>query len=156
MHQTAVLLDFKGNTVALEIQLPLDRLAISFRQPVDAQSFPAQQAALKAYVLDHVHPTMSDGRPLTVRFEGMTIQTVEAAPYLVVHLLCTPLKGASIDQFMLNYDVITHEIVTHVVLVSIRSDDRAPNPPAEPVVIGLIRGEKKWARVDRARFQAGA
>ncbi len=57
-----------------------------------------------------------------------------------------------IDRFTLNYDVITHEIVTHVVLVYLRSDSRARIAPDEPLVIGVIRGERKAVVVDRLRL----
>jgi hypothetical protein len=82
----------------------------------------------------------------------MGIQTVEKAPYLVVHLVFTPPSGANADLFTLNYDVITHEIVTHVVLVSIRSDSNAHIPPNDPLLIGVIRAERKSVTVDRMRI----
>lgn len=155
MHQTAVLLDFRGNTVEAELQLPVDRLVISFRQPIDDQTFPTQKAALGGYILEHLHPVTPDGKAFTDTLESMALQTVENAPYLVVHVRFTPPKKSSVDQFTLNYDVITHEIVTHVVLVYLRSDDRLSKQPEEPCVIGLIRGEKKWVKVDRSRLKVG-
>ena len=152
MYQSAVLLDFRGDTVHAELQLPVDRLSISFRQTVDEDHFTSEQSALRAYVLAHVHPVTSDGRPFSVQFISMKIQTVEKAPYLVVHLVFTPPSSANVDLFKLNYDVITHEIVTHVVLVSIRSDSRANIPPNDPLLIGMIRGERKSVTVDRMRI----
>lgn len=152
MYQSAVLLDFRGNTVPAELQLPVDRLSISFRQTVDDSHFPAEQSDLKSYVLAHVHPITSDGRPFSVQFVSMAIQTVENAPYLVVHLVFTPPSGANADLFTLNYDVITHEIVTHVVLVSIRSDSNAHIPPNDPLLIGVIRAERKSIVVDRMKI----
>ena len=56
MHQTAVLLDFHGSTVGAELQLPVDRLSISFRQTVNDEMFPAERTALASYVLSHVQP----------------------------------------------------------------------------------------------------
>ena len=81
----------------------------------------------------------------------MSIQTVEKAPYLVVHLMLTPPKGASVDHFMLNYDVIAHEILTHVVLISIRSDVQHPVPANDPVLLGMIRYTKLSQDVDRSK-----
>lgn len=155
MHQSAVLLDFKGNAVDAELQLPVDRLVISFRQPVDEQDFPTLKPALATYVLQHLHPVTPDGKAFTETIESLALQTVENAPYLVVHVRLVPPKGSSVDQFTLNYDVIAHEIVTHVVLVYLRSDDRLAKQPVEPLIIGLIRGDKKWVKVDRSRLQAG-
>lgn len=151
MYQTAVLLDFDGNTVGAELQLPVDRLSISFRQTVDEVHFPAERDSLRAYVLDHVHPVTLDGRPFTVQYRDMAIRTIEKAPYLVVHLLLLPPAGASVDHFTLNYDVIAHEINTHVVLISIRSDRQHPIPPDDPVLLGMIRWTKKTQDIDRLR-----
>ena len=149
MYQSAVLIDFSGNTVRAELQLPVDRLSISFRQTVDNDHFAAERPALTSYVLAHVHPTASDGRPFAVQFVSMRIETVEKAPYLVVQLVFTPPANANADLFTLNYDVITHEIVTHVVLVSIRSDSKAHFQPKDPLLIGMIRGPRKSVVVDR-------
>lgn len=152
MHQSAVLLDFRGNIVQAELQLPVDRLSISFRQTVDEEHYPAERTALQSYVLAHVHPVTSDGKPFSVQFVSMGLEIVENAPYLVVHLVFTPPSGVTPDLFTLNYDVITHEIVTHVVLVSIRSDSRARIPPNDPFLIGVIRADRKSVVVDRMRI----
>ncbi len=150
MYQSAVLLDLHASTVEAELQLPVDRLSISFRRPVDEQHFQDERSALKTYILEHVHPVGTDKHPFSVALTSMRIQTVEHAPYLVAHLVFTPPAGASPDLFTLNYDVLTHEIVTHVVLVSIRSDSRTNIPSDDPLLLGVIRGERKSVVVDRS------
>lgn len=152
MHQSAVLLDFRGSRVETELQLPLDRLSISFGRTVDEAGLASERAQLQSYVLAHIHPVMPDGRALGVRWVSLNIQTVEQAPYLVVRLVMVAPGSTGIDRFTLNYDVITHEIVTHVVLVYLRSDSRARIAPEEPLVIGVIRGDKKSVVVDRLRL----
>lgn len=152
MYQSAVLLDLKNNEVRAELQLPVDRLSISFKQTVDESHFTAERTELQSYVLKHVHPVTSDGRPFSVRFEDMKIQTVENAPYLVVHLSFLPPANSTMDLWTLNYDVITHEIVTHVVLVSIRSDSKARIQLNDPLLLGMLRGPRKSIEVDRMRI----
>ena len=149
MYQTALLLDFDGNKVGAELQLPVDRLTISFKQTVDAEHFASEKDQLRAYVLEHVHPVTLDGKPFRVDFLDQSIQTVEKAPYLIVHLTLTPPNGASVDHFTLNYDVIAHQIVTHVVLISIRSDKQHPIAANDPVYLGMIRYTKLTQDVDR-------
>lgn len=151
MYQTAVLLDFNGNRVGAELQLPIDRLSISFKQTVDAEHFSSEKEQLRSYVLAHVHPVSVDGRPFSVEFLEQSIQTVEKTQYLVVHLMLTPPKGASVDHFKLDYDLIAHEIVTHVVLISIRSDMQHPIPSDDPVLLGMIRNTKLSQDVDRRK-----
>jgi hypothetical protein len=151
MYQTAVLLDFDGNKVGAELQLPVDRLSISFKQTVDAEHLAAEKDQLQTYVLEHVHPVTPDAKPFKVEFLDQSIQTVEKAPYLVVHLMLIPPSGANVDRFRLNYDVIAHEIVTHVVLISIRSDKQHPIPADDPVLLGIIRNTKLSQDVDRSK-----
>lgn len=151
MYQTAVLLDFDRNRVGAELQLPVDRLSVSFKQTVDAEHFASERDQLRVYVLQHVHPVTLDGRPFRVDFLDQSIQIVEKAPYLVVYLMLTPPAGASVDHFTLNYDVIAHEIVTHVVLISIRSDKQHPIPSDDPVLLGMIRYTKLTQDVVRSK-----
>ena len=152
MHQSAVLLDFRGSRVETELQLPLDRLSISFGRTVDESGLALERADLRSYVLAHIHPILPDGRAMGVQLVSMNVETVEQAPYLVVRLVLAAPGQTNIDRFTLNYDVITHEIVTHVVLVYLRSDSRARTAPEEPLVIGVIRGERKSVAVDRFRL----
>lgn len=152
MYQSAVLLNLQDNAVRAELQLPVDRLSISFRQTVDESHFAGERSKLESYVLQHVHPVTSDGKPFSVRCEGMKIQTVENAPYLVVQLLFLPPPKANLDLWTLNYDVITHEIVTHVVLVSVCSDSKANIPLHDPFLLGMLRGASKSIEVDRMRI----
>ena len=151
MYQSAVLLDFRRDKVEAELQLPIDRLSISFRRTVDGSHFAEERSELQAYVLAHVHPVTSDGRRFNVQFVSMKIETVEQAPYVVVHLIFVPPANSYANLFRLNYDVITHEIVTHVVLVSIRSDSNARVPPNDPLLIGVLRNDRKSVVVDRQR-----
>lgn len=151
MYQSAVLLDFDGNRVKAELQLPVDRLSIAFKQTVDGEHFNAERDQLKAYILEHVHPVTLTGTSFRVQFLDESIQTVEQAPYLVVHLMFTPPTGASVDHFKLNYDVIAHQIVTHVVLISVRSDKQNPVPADDPVLLGMIRYTKLSQNVDRPK-----
>jgi hypothetical protein len=86
---------------------------------------------------------------MSVQFAAMKIETRENAPYLVVHLVFRPPSNGGVDLFTLNYDVITHEIVTHVVLVSIRSDSGAKLPLPDPFLVGMLRGPRKSITIDR-------
>jgi hypothetical protein len=149
MYQSAVLLDFRGNHVEAEVQLPADRLSVAFRRTVDESHFAGERSDLVSYVLAHVHPVAPDGRAFAVQMVSLKIETVEKAPYLVVHLIFNPPAGTKVDLFTLNYDVVTHEIVTHVVLVSIRSDSKAKTALNDPLPIGMLRGERKSIVVDR-------
>ena len=66
---------------------------------MDAEHFAGEKTQLQAYVLEHVQPVTLDGKPFRVDFLDQSIRIVEKAPYLVVHLMLTPPKGASVDRF---------------------------------------------------------
>jgi hypothetical protein len=149
MYQSAVLLDFVPHAVNAELQLPVDRLVISFHQTVDPSHFDSERNALSRYVLAHVRPVAPNGQAFAVQLTSLNLQTVEKAPYLVVHLHLTPPAGATTDLFTLHYDVITHQLVTHVVLVSIRSDQAAKISLPEPFLLGILRADHNSIDVDR-------
>ena len=152
MHESAVLLDFHSDKVHVELQLPIDRLSISFGKTVDEDHFVAEKSELQQYVLAHVHPVTFAGAIMPVTFASMKLEMVEGAPYVVARLTFTAPGPASLDRFTLNYDVISHQIVTHTVLVSIRSDSKAKISLKEPLLIGIIRGNRKQVVVDRMRL----
>jgi hypothetical protein len=151
MYQSAVLLDISDDVIKAELQLPIDRLSISFRQTVDQAHLPAAAAELGRYLQSHVHPATADGKAFAVRVEQVYIKTVENAPYLVAQLVLTPPGRQTPDRFKLNYDVIAHEIVTHVVLVSIRRDPKSNIKPEDPQLIGIIRGDVQSVDVIRGK-----
>ncbi|MBE7213182.1 MAG: HupE/UreJ family protein, partial [Gluconacetobacter diazotrophicus] len=148
MPYTAVLLDLGHGGVSAELVLPLQELELSFKQPLLAhpeQVLPQYDAALRQYLLDHVHPTAPDGRPWTVAVSDLQVQRKEQPFDLVAHLWMQPPAGAPARQFKLGYDVIVHEVVSHKAFVFIRNDwnearfrPRDQMPPM-PEAIGLIR-----------------
>jgi len=60
---------------------------------------------------------------------SMDIEMKERASYLLVHLIFNPPAGAKADLFGLNFDVVTHEVVTHGL--------------NDPLSIGMLLGERK-------------
>ena len=148
MPYTAVMLDFGPGGVSAELILPLQELELGFKQPLlehPERVLPQQGAALREYLLAHVHPTAPDGRPWTVSVSDLAVQTKEQPYDLVAHLWMQPPSGAPTRQFKLNYDVIVHEVISHKAFVFIRNDwnDARFRPidqvPPMPEAVGLIR-----------------
>lgn len=148
MPATAVMLDFGRDGVSAELILPLQELEFAFKQPMlehPEQVLPQHDAALRAYLLAHVHPTAPDGRPWTVEVSDLSVQMKEIPFDLTAHLWMRPPAGAPLRQFRLNYDVIVHEVVSHKAFVFIRNDwnDARFRPagqvPPMPEAVGLIR-----------------
>ncbi len=143
---SSVFLDFFRDHLRAELRLPLSELELSFRQPllstarapdahpgvtpdsppltpVEIRARVAQhRAALTAYLLAHLDPRSPDGRPWLVTVTALSVTAEEAIPDLVVHLRLTPPPGAPLRRFTLNYDAIVHEVINHIIFVSVRRD----------------------------------
>ena len=125
---TAALLDFHRHDVGLELDMPLDQFELGFKRPVMDHPFATvarYPRTLPAYLIQHVQPVAPDGRPWTVRVDGMHVEDGADIQHidLVAHLTLTPPPGAPVRRFRFNYSVINHEVMTHTVLVFARSLD---------------------------------
>lgn len=153
MPSSAVLLDFYDDGVAADLRLPLDRLEIAFAQPLTrapVEVVARYGAELSDYIIRHVNPRTSDGRAWTVQVRTMSVALQEQPIDLVVRLWLQPPAGAPARKFTFDYDVIAHEIVTHSVLVSVRSDWNNGVFSNQPELLGTIRYVKKSVEIDRA------
>lgn len=148
MLNSLVVMDLQPVGVAAELQLPLGELEPSFghgiaQHPADVVAH--LSPALRAYLAQHVRPLSPDGRPWTVRVGELQIHAAEqtaTGPYqeLTAQLWLQPPAGASPRTFTLRYDVILHQVVTHVALVSVRRDWEAGRVAADaPTEVGVIR-----------------
>ena len=147
MPNTIVLLDIKKDGVSAELQLPLNELELAFGHDVNAhpENMVARAGAdLKTYLLQHIHPKSEDGKVWNVQVLGMKVQPAEqtaSGPYneIRVQLWMTPATGESTHDFIFNYDVIIHKVVTHSALVSIRQDWESGVYADKPVDVGVIK-----------------
>ena len=146
-------LDFYDDGVAAKLRLPLDRLEIAFAHPLmvaPAEVVTRYEAELSDYIIRHVTPRTSDGRAWTVQVRTMSVALQEQPIDLVVRLWLKPPAGAPTRTFTFDYDVIAHEIITHSVLVSVRSDWNNGVFSNQPELVGTIRYVKKSVEIDRA------
>ncbi len=169
---SSVALDFFRDHVRAELRLPLSELELSFRQTLlstdaapgahptgtlPADSAPADILArverhhseLNAYVLSHVDPRSPDGRPWLVTVTDLSATPGEAIPDLVVHLRLTPPLNAPLRRFTFNYDAIVHEVINHIVFVSVRRDWHHAIFADHPEPLNPIRFFNKSLSLDR-------
>ena len=153
-HQTpntVVLLDVSPKQVAVELQLPIGELELAFGQNLSKnreQIIPKMGSQIKEYLLAHIHPMVAKDQPWMVEIKDLALQKGEqtySGPFqeIIVHLLLTPPEGASTRNFIFDYDVIMHQLVTHSALVLLRSDWAAGKAHTEPTEIGVIRVDTK-------------
>ena len=149
MPNSRVLLDLQPTGVAAELQLPLGELQLALGPQLDVTTqLPTLVArvgpALRAYLRTHVYPTSYEGQPWTVTVGELRVSAAEqtaTGPYqeLIAHLWLYPPAGASSRAFVLHYDVIMHQVVTHAALVAIRQDWDMGVLAEHPVELGVIR-----------------
>lgn len=148
MPNSVVLLDLHPGGMSAELQLPLGELQAAFGHDValNTGTLVARLGPdLRAYIAQHVRPVSPDGQPWTVAVRDLSINEAEqtaTGPYqeLIAHLWLTPAAGESPRVCTFFYDVIVHQVVTHVTLVSVRRDWEtgrvAPDASSE---VGVIR-----------------
>lgn len=149
-HQTPntlVFLDVSPNRVALELQMPLSELELAFGNNISKNpetlidKFGTQ---LTEYLKAHVHAYLKKTAPWNVEIvalrmnKGKYIENGIDYWEVVANVVIVPQPGESTRKFMLDYDVIMHQVVNHAALISIRSDWETGNlnaPSADAMVI---------------------
>jgi HupE / UreJ protein len=143
---SAVLLTVHSNRIDVELQLPISELQLIFGQDFIGnpnQIIPKFNTQLRAYILQHFHPTSIDNRAWEVSIKDLSIQSSQQLDDkfyqdVSVHLQITPPTGTSTRAFNLNYDVIIHQVVTHSIIVSIREDWESGINAEQPTQIGVM------------------
>jgi hypothetical protein len=151
--QSLVLLDLQDDGVGAELRLPLAELAIAVGRPLataPADVVAQYGAELSRYIASNVTATAPDGRPWRVAVTRLTLRSEGDVETLVANVWMAPPDGAPVDRLALHYDVITHQVITHVALVSIRSDWRRGVFSTRPEVVGVIRFLRKDLVLDRS------
>jgi hypothetical protein len=149
---TLVFLDIKANGVAAELRLPVGELGMALNPSVPKT---AEQLlgnftdSLKIYVQSHIRPLSMDGKKWTVEVGDIALENVKNAQErgtlqdIIVKIWLTPPSGAPSRQFILNYDVVMHQVVTHSALVSIRQDWETGIVSEHPAEVGVISVEPR-------------
>ena len=102
-----------------------------------------------AYVLKHIAAHAPDGRAWQIAGIDALVALAEHPVDLVVQLRLTPPAGAPLRQFTLTYDVISHEVMNHFALISVRRDWRRGIFSDDPEAVLLRRSYLKTAALDR-------
>jgi HupE / UreJ protein len=129
MPHSVVLLDVHPDRIEAQVALPVDDLHLA--SGLDAVAQPEQVItrdgdAVRAYLAGHVRPA-TDGVPWTVSVADLSVRDAEqtaTGPYreVVAHLLLRPPSGLGTRRFTFAYDAVVHQVVTHTVLVALRTD----------------------------------
>ncbi|MEN9609984.1 MAG: hypothetical protein RLZZ628_798 [Bacteroidota bacterium] len=146
---TLILLDIQSKGVAAELHIPAGELGMVFNaaNPKTATELLGNFAdSLQTYLLSHITPISMNGQKWSVTMGEMHLERVNPKERntledIIVQLWLKPPTGASSRQFLLNYDVVMHQVVTHSALVSIRQDWETGIVAEHPAQVGVIRVE---------------
>ncbi|RZK52099.1 MAG: HupE/UreJ family protein, partial [Hymenobacter sp.] len=147
MPNSAVLFAVHPGRLEAEVQIPLIELQPAFGHAVAdsaARVLPRYGPALRQYLAQHMRLQSPDGRYWAVQVGELAIehQTNElTGPYdeLLAQVHLTPPPGADVRRFVLRYDAVLHQVVTHKILVAVRQDWAAGQVVAEsPRQVGVI------------------
>jgi hypothetical protein len=149
---TLVFLDIKTNGVAVELRLPVGEvgMALSPSKPKTAEELLGHFTdSLRFYLQSHIIPLSMDGQKWTVEIGNLSLENIKNTQErgtlqdIIVEMWLKPPTGASSRQFILNYDVVMHQVVTHSALVSIRQDWETGIVSEHPAEVGVIAVEPR-------------
>lgn len=124
-------LDVSPDRVGVEIHIPLTELALAYNSSITqdpANLLQRMAPQLKEYILAHTHAYVKRKLPWTVKITNMVMgreeQIASGPPFweLRVYLLLLPQQGENTRHFMFDYDAVVHQVINHIIFVTIRSD----------------------------------
>jgi hypothetical protein len=149
---TNILLDVNTKQVAVELQIPIPELALSFGQTIlkDPATIVQQYGdRLRTYLQSHIHAYVEKNTPWQVEITDMDMdrgaQTLSGPPFweLRAHLILVPNKNEDTRNFFLAYDVVMHQVINHYALVSIRTDWARGLVTDSATEVGVIRRDMR-------------
>lgn len=150
MYQSDIMLDFAGDEVKAELQVPLERLGTVLGKPINSHMLSGNSSPLTAYVMSRFHARTTDGRSFTTTLESpLTIAVVDGSPYLVAHFMLQPPASSSAETFDIEDDVVLDSLGSQVALVSIRSDWSTSVFANDPQLVGVLRSNSRSLTIDR-------
>ncbi|MGI4823357.1 MAG: HupE/UreJ family protein [Janthinobacterium lividum] len=148
MPNSVVLLTVHAHRMDAAVQIPLTELQPAFGHAVgDSSAHLVERLgpALRRYLAQHLRLQSTDGRFWVVTVGELGVQETQTpltGPYreLTAQVQLVPPARADVRQFVLCYDAVIHQVVTHKILVAVRQDWAAGQvaDDAEPAQVGVI------------------
>ncbi|MVN77483.1 HupE/UreJ family protein [Hymenobacter sp. HMF4947] len=149
MPNSVVLLSVHAQRIEAAVQIPLTELQPAFGHAVGDSSAQLVQRLgpeLRAYLTQHIKLQSPDGRYWAVTVGQLGVHETQNplnGPYreLTAQVAMVPPAGADVRQFLLRYDAVLHQVVTHKILVAVHQDWATGQvaDDAEPAQVGIIQ-----------------
>lgn len=158
---TLVVLDVGSDRVSMNLHVPLNELELAFGHDVTQRpetGITRWAPAFRQYLISHIHPGTPTGQSWSVQVLDMTVGNAEqtqSGPFqeVLVRVSLLPPAAASVRDFVLRYDVIMHQVVTHKALVSVHSDWAGGQ--VDPIQVGVIAVNTGTAEIDPLSIHLG-
>jgi len=144
---TIALLDISPGKANLELQLPIPELELAFGNDISkdpATIIDRFGPQLKEYLKAHIHAYTKRDAPWQVEVSSLRMDKgyypENGFPYweLIAEVEMKPNAGESTRKFLLDYDVIMHQVINHLAFVSVRNDWEAGTTDGPPAEMGVI------------------
>lgn len=156
MPHSVVQLDVYKDEVTAQLALPVGDFTTASGIDLNTlapSALPAKAQAIRTYLAAHIHPTTLKGETWQVTIGALSLSRTEqtsTGPYreLVAKAVLTPPAGADVRHFTFDYDVIVHQVVTHITLVTVRQDWAAGRVTGDGATqVGTIRLDVRHMKV---------
>lgn len=130
MPNSLLQLKVGGKQIQVQLQIPLNELQAAWGLHEDgdpAQFMQDHQHKLRAYLQAHIQAKTLQGDAWNIRIGDFKLSKTENpinGLYYEIQGAATmvPPEGEDLRHFMLHYDVVIHQVVTHTILVSASSN----------------------------------
>ena len=128
---TLIFLDVSPGRVAMEIQMPVPELELAFGNNISKSPetiIDRFDSQLREYLQNHIHAYVKKEKPWAIEIvslkmdKGKYIESGIDYWEVIATVILKPQPNEDTRKFMLDYDVIMHQVMNHVALVNIRSD----------------------------------
>ncbi|MCB0516313.1 MAG: HupE/UreJ family protein [Chitinophagales bacterium] len=161
MPHSIISLDVSSKEVKAELKLPLNelQLAVPFDVTTNANSLlERSENELKEYILSHIQLKDEFGKLWNIQVKDFKLsedKQTATGKYqeLTAYLLLTPPAGSDLRKFVLEYDAIIHQVVTHKIFVTLKKDWKSGKIENDETPIGIIELDIANNRVNPINIQ---
>ncbi|MFJ8112124.1 HupE/UreJ family protein [Streptomyces sp. NPDC096132] len=160
MPHSVVQLDVHQHSVSARLEIPIDELSLASGIELN-NTLSGKAGSVRAYLGEHIRPTTTSGKAWQVSIGALSLSNAEQTSTgvyreLVAEAVLTPPTGADVRRFTFDYDVIVHQVVTHVALVTVRQDWAAGQVDGEGTTqVGTIRIDTRTMTVPALKVDLG-
>jgi hypothetical protein len=147
---TVLFVDLGLTRVHLTFELPVDELRLALGEPSQpgVSELPASGAQLADYVLSHLKLSAPDGSPFSLAAKPGEQLLHDQRNWQKIEVDATAPENASARDFVLETDVIDHQVLSHHIFVFLRRD-LASGQLGEPVYLDTLHYQIHQTHIQR-------